>query len=75
MPRAVDTAREARRFGGQVYVATSQGESAFDGVADAIVRLPAAPELLSPLLYFLPGQLVGYHVAMAQFAAAGAVAS
>ncbi len=75
VPRAVDTAREARRFGGQVYVATSQGESAFDGVADAIVRLPAAPELLSPLLYFLPGQLVGYHVAMAQFAAAGAVAS
>jgi glucosamine--fructose-6-phosphate aminotransferase (isomerizing) len=70
--RAVDTAREARRFGGQVYVATTAGEHAFDGLADAIVHLPDVAEALSPLLYVLPAQLMGYHVAMAKFAAAHA---
>jgi glutamine---fructose-6-phosphate transaminase (isomerizing) len=67
---AVDTARKARRFGGQVYVATTAGEHAFDGLADAVVRLPDVAEVLSPLLYLLPAQLMGYHVAMAKFAAA-----
>ncbi|WP_433299388.1 SIS domain-containing protein [Pseudonocardia sp. CA-142604] len=67
---AVDTARRARRFGGQVYVATTAGEHAFDGLADAVVRLPDVAEVLSPLLYLLPAQLMGYHVAMAKFAAA-----
>jgi glucosamine--fructose-6-phosphate aminotransferase (isomerizing) len=70
--RGVDTAREARRFGGQVYVATTQGESRFDGLADVVLRLPDVAEALSPLLYLLPAQLMGYHVAMAKFAAARA---
>ncbi|GAA1212514.1 hypothetical protein GCM10009608_56290 [Pseudonocardia alaniniphila] len=69
---AVDTARRARKLGGQVYVATTAGEHAFDGLADAVVRLPDVAEVLSPLLYLLPAQLMGYHVAMAKFAAAGA---
>ncbi|GAA3108292.1 hypothetical protein GCM10010464_83960 [Pseudonocardia yunnanensis] len=69
---AVDTARKARKFGGQVYVATTAGEHAFDGLADAVVRLPDVAELLSPLLYLLPAQLMGYHVGMAKFAAADA---
>ncbi|HEY4418449.1 MAG TPA: SIS domain-containing protein [Pseudonocardia sp.] len=69
---AVETARKARRFGGQVYVATAAGEHAFDGLADAVVRLPDVAEVLSPLLYLLPAQLMGYHVAMAKFAAADA---
>ncbi|OLT19487.1 hypothetical protein BJF78_10780 [Pseudonocardia sp. CNS-139] len=70
--RAVDTVREARRSGGSVYVATCAGERAFDGIADAVLALPALPEALSPLLYFLPAQLMGYHVAAAKFAAAEA---
>jgi glucosamine--fructose-6-phosphate aminotransferase (isomerizing) len=70
--RAVDTAREARRFGGQVYVATTAGEHAFDGLVDAVVRMPDVAEVLSPMLYLLPAQLMGYHVAMAKFAAADA---
>jgi glucosamine 6-phosphate synthetase-like amidotransferase/phosphosugar isomerase protein len=68
--RAVDTARKARKVGGQVYVATTAGEHAFEGLADAVVRLPDVVEVLSPLLYLLPAQLMGYHVAMAKFAAA-----
>ena len=70
--RAVDTARKARKFGGQVYVATTAGEHAFDGLVDAVVRLPDVAEVLSPLLYLLPAQLMGYHLGMAKFAVAEA---
>ena len=72
VPRARDTAAEARRFGGQVYVATSEGEDAFGGHADEVLQLPAVDESLSPLLYALPAQRVGYELAMAKFAAAEA---
>jgi glutamine---fructose-6-phosphate transaminase (isomerizing) len=33
-----------------------------------VVRLPDVAEVLSPLLYLLPAQLMGYHLAMAKFA-------
>jgi glucosamine--fructose-6-phosphate aminotransferase (isomerizing) len=69
--RAVDTAREAIRFGGRLYVVTSEGETAFGG--DALI-LPRVPEALSPLLTFVPAQWMGYHAAMAKFAAAEAAA-
>ncbi|RZS89703.1 glucosamine--fructose-6-phosphate aminotransferase (isomerizing) [Motilibacter rhizosphaerae] len=73
VPRALDTAREARRFGGRVYVVTSAGETAFDGEdVDGVVRLPDVAEELSGLLTFLPAQLVGYHLAVAKFALAEA---
>ncbi|MEU4242427.1 SIS domain-containing protein [Actinoplanes sp. NPDC026619] len=67
VPRAVDTRGEALRFGGRAYVVTSAGETAF---GDDVLRLPAVPEALSPLLTFLPAQLMGYHAAMAKFRAA-----
>ena len=72
VPRAVDTAAEARRWGGRVYVVTTDGEDRFDGLADAVLRLPAVAEPVAPLLYVLPAQLVGYHLGMAGFAAAEA---
>lgn len=72
VPRARDTASEARRFGGRAYAVTSAGEDAFDGLCEDVLRLPAVAEELSPLLYFLPAQMAGYALAMAKFAAAGA---
>jgi glucosamine--fructose-6-phosphate aminotransferase (isomerizing) len=65
--RAADTASEALRFGGRLYVVATEGETAFG--AD-FLALPRVPEPLSPLLTFLPAQLVGYHAAMAKFSAA-----
>lgn len=70
VPRAVDTGTDALRWGGRLYVVTSDGEAAFDGRADAVLRAPVVSEALSPLLYLLPAQLVGYHLGMAGFAAA-----
>ncbi len=70
--RARDTASEAKRLGGQAYVATSEGEHAFDDDADEVLHLPAISEALSPLLFFLPAQQIGYELAMAKFSAAEA---
>lgn len=68
LPRAVDTMRQCARAGGQSYLVTS--ESAGDVRADVVLRLPDMDELLSSVVYSVPAQLFGYHVAMAKFEAA-----
>ena len=70
VPRAVDTGTDALRWGGRLYVVTTEGEHAFDGLAGTVLTLPAVPEALSPLLYLLPAQLVGYHLGLSCYAAA-----
>jgi glucosamine--fructose-6-phosphate aminotransferase (isomerizing) len=70
--RAVETGTDSHRWGGQLYVVTTEGETAFDGLADRTLFVPAVHEFLSPLLYLLPAQLAGYHLGMAQFALAEA---
>jgi glucosamine 6-phosphate synthetase-like amidotransferase/phosphosugar isomerase protein len=72
VPRAVDTGRDARRYGGQLYAVTSVAEHAFDEHAERVLHLPVVREALSPMLYVVPAQLIGYHVGMAKFAAAEA---
>jgi glucosamine--fructose-6-phosphate aminotransferase (isomerizing) len=70
LERGIDTIHEAHRLGGHVYAITAEHVTAFDGLARGLLRLPEVSEVLSPLRYFLPAQLVGYHVAMAKFQAA-----
>lgn len=67
VPRAVDTARDATRYGGALYVVATEGDASFEGHAENILYLPAVPEILSPLAYVVPVQMFGYHVAMAKF--------
>jgi glucosamine--fructose-6-phosphate aminotransferase (isomerizing) len=68
--RAVYTGRDARRYGGSLYAVTSEGERAFDADANAVFELPVLGEAVSPLVYVLPAQLIGYHLGMAKFALA-----
>jgi glucosamine 6-phosphate synthetase-like amidotransferase/phosphosugar isomerase protein len=68
--RALDTGRDARRYGGRLYAFVTEGQHAFDEHAERVLELPASSEELAPLLYLLPAQLVGYHLGMAKFAAA-----
>lgn len=68
--RAVDTVRDARRYGGSAYVVTTDGVDRFEGLADLVLHLPSVPEMLSPMLTVLPVQMFGHHVAMAKFRAA-----
>ena len=70
VPRAVDTGTDALRWGGRLYVVTTEGERAFDDLGGQVITLPAVPEPLSPLLYLLPAQLVGYHLGLSCYAAA-----
>ncbi|PJI93527.1 SIS domain-containing protein [Luteimicrobium subarcticum] len=71
VPRATDTGRDAHRWGGRLYVVTTEGERAFDDLdAEGVLFLPAVPEPLSPLLFVLPAQLVGYHLGLAGVRAA-----
>jgi glucosamine 6-phosphate synthetase-like amidotransferase/phosphosugar isomerase protein len=70
VPRAVDTGTDALRWGGRLYVVTTDGEHAFDHLGAPVITLPAVPEPLSPLLYLLPAQLAGYHLGLACYAAA-----
>ncbi|TRW76962.1 SIS domain-containing protein [Mycolicibacterium sp. 018/SC-01/001] len=70
VPRAVDTGTDALRWNGRLYVFTTDGEEAFDGLAGTVVPLPAIDETLSPLVYLLAAQLIGYHLGLASYAAA-----
>ncbi|MET0475139.1 MAG: SIS domain-containing protein [Mycobacterium sp.] len=70
--RAVDTGRDALRWGGRLYVVTTEGEHAFDELTGRVIALPKIPESLSPLLYLLPAQLVGYHLGLSSYTAAAA---
>lgn len=70
--RAVDTGTDALRWGGRLYTVTTVGEQAFDGLGGTVLTLPAIEEMLSPLLYLLPAQLVGYHLGLSSYAAAAA---
>jgi glucosamine--fructose-6-phosphate aminotransferase (isomerizing) len=72
VPRALDTGRDALRYGGQLYAFTSTGEHAFDEHANRVIELPRVREALSPMLYIVPAQMIGYHVGMAKFAVAEA---
>lgn len=66
--RALDTGRDARRYGGQLYVVVTEGQQAFDKFAHEVISLPPVPEMVSPLVYVTPVQMFGYHVAAAKFA-------
>jgi glucosamine--fructose-6-phosphate aminotransferase (isomerizing) len=70
VPRAVDTGRDALRWGGRLHVVTTEGERAFDDLAGRVITLPPVPESLSPLLHLLPVQLIGYHLGLSSYAAA-----
>lgn len=67
LPRALDTAREGRRWGGQVYSVVTENDHTLDMDSNRVFPLPAMDELLTPLVYTVPLQLFAYHVAMAKF--------
>jgi glucosamine 6-phosphate synthetase-like amidotransferase/phosphosugar isomerase protein len=70
VPRAVDTGTDALRWGGRLYVFTTDGEDAFDSLGGTVITVPAVDEALSPLLYLLPAQLTGYHLGLRCYAEA-----
>jgi glucosamine--fructose-6-phosphate aminotransferase (isomerizing) len=60
--------QEAKARGGTVIAIGTEGPDALDAVldpsVDALIRLPAAPALTSPIVMTVPLQLLAYHVAV-----------
>lgn len=67
VPRALDTVREGKRWGGQVYSIVTNGEHRLNQDSDRVYSLPEIYEVFTPLLYTIPVQLFAYHVAMEKF--------
>jgi glutamine---fructose-6-phosphate transaminase (isomerizing) len=65
--RAMDTAREGKRVGGNVYSVVSQGNNSLHDVSDVLFALPEIDERLSPMIFTIPVQLFAYHLAIAKF--------
>ncbi|MBI4306856.1 MAG: glutamine--fructose-6-phosphate transaminase (isomerizing) [Chloroflexi bacterium] len=55
---------EVKARGGEVIALATEGDEAMDRVADHVVYLPDASELITPLLALVPMQLLAYHTAV-----------
>jgi glucosamine--fructose-6-phosphate aminotransferase (isomerizing) len=61
--RILANAEEVRARDGRVIVLAHEGDEDAARLADEVLRVPAAPDLLAPLVSVIPLQLLAYHVA------------
>ena len=61
--RTLDVMKEVRSRRGRLVAVATEGDQEVSGVADDVFFVPAAPELLLPILEVIPLQLFAYHVA------------
>ena len=64
LPEIEAVLRRLREAGARLVVASNSSEAL--AYADIPLRLPEAPEWLSPLSAIIPGQLFAYHLALAK---------
>jgi glucosamine--fructose-6-phosphate aminotransferase (isomerizing) len=64
--RCVDAVKTARAIGATTIASVHDDDGELAAVADHVVRLPAAPEALTPLVHVVPLQLLSYHLALAR---------
>jgi glucosamine--fructose-6-phosphate aminotransferase (isomerizing) len=66
--KMLSNVQEVKARGGRVLAVASAGDSdlrtVLDGEGDALLEVPAGPEIFSPFLTVLPLQLLAYHVAV-----------
>jgi glutamine---fructose-6-phosphate transaminase (isomerizing) len=61
--RTLDVMKEVRARNGRLVVVGTEGDDEIASIADEVFFLPAAPELLLPIVEVVPLQLFAYHVA------------
>ena len=61
--RTLEVMKEVKSRRGQLVTVATEGDTEVSGVADHVFFVPAAPELLLPILEVIPLQLFAYHVA------------
>src|SRR5579864_595808 len=62
--KSVSNIKEVKARDGIVISIVSKGDSLAREASDHIIELPAAPEILAPLLEIIPLQLLAYHIAV-----------
>lgn len=55
---------EVRARGGKTIVVATEGDTCIQHLADYLIQIPDAPEILQPLLTVIPLQLLAYHAAV-----------
>ncbi len=55
---------QAKARGGIVIALATEGDSLMAAKADHVISVPAAPELLAPVINVIPLQLLAYHIAV-----------
>jgi glucosamine--fructose-6-phosphate aminotransferase (isomerizing) len=61
--RTLEVMKEVKSRQGRLVTVASEGDREVAGIADDIFFVPAAPELLLPIVEVIPLQLFAYHVA------------
>lgn len=62
--RTLDVMKEVKSRRGPVITVATEGDSEVGKIADHVFYVPAAPELLLPIVEVIPLQLFAYHVAV-----------
>ena len=63
-PKMVSNIEEVKARNGRVLAIATEGDKEILSIADDVIHVPPAPELLSPLVSVIPLQLFAYHVAV-----------
>src|SRR5579863_5286829 len=62
--RTLDVMKEVRSRRGPLVTVATEGDEEVGTIADSVFYVPAAPELLLPIVEVIPLQLFAYHVAV-----------
>jgi glutamine---fructose-6-phosphate transaminase (isomerizing) len=62
--KTVSNIQEVKARDGIVVAVVTEGDRQAREIADHIVKVPAAPEILAPILEIVPLQLLAYHIAV-----------
>jgi glucosamine--fructose-6-phosphate aminotransferase (isomerizing) len=62
--KTMSNVKEVKARSGKVIAVATEGDEDIREAADHVLYVPAAPELLSPILEIVPLQLLAYHIAV-----------
>ena len=62
--KVMSNMEEVKARGGPVIAVASHDDPQLDAIADDVIRIPAVPEILQPIVTVVPLQLLSYHIAL-----------
>jgi len=62
--KTLSNIQEVKAREGKVVAIVTEGDTEVRKVADEVIEIPSAPDLLSPILEIVPLQLLAYHIAV-----------